>query len=972
MLRRVELTCYGAFTGRDVDLGPGLTVVLGPNESGKSTLRAAVGDLLWGLQPRKHRYAFKHAPGQLRVTADLVDPDDPAATRTLSVDSRGLWDTDGERVEPWWTGGSVRSREAWETALGLSLAALREGTQAVVDGGGDLQSLVYRARTGVDLEAERERLAARADELFKRHGNNKNVKVRTQAKLVESRRDAVAATTSSADVVVALREAAARSGHEFGGAVTDLAAATAALAAAERDRRCLDVAVALHDVRARMHALASAGRSLDSDDLDAFDAARAELAELEKAADALRDEIDRLAAHIDDAGVDDDALDVESTVDQLAGREPLARQAREGIAPLEHNAAAQEAELRRLLRLIDPKAAAARSSDALVSAATDALLPADVLGRLDREADRLTLAAEAADEAREDAASAADRSRELTDGLDTTAVSELERARVRRDDAWRALREPWLAGEALDAPSRGGLAEALSAAHTDLDAATERVHGHAEATGRAGEADEQAARRMRDADSAGAALERAQQSWADLLRESGAPATLDPQAWLERHDALDALTDALDALDTARLGLATSRSLVADFERDVHAAAAPLGLDVDDAWIALAALRARVSASVKGRAAQQAWERSRSEKSAQLEDLSARHDRVTAGLVAFEADDDLDAVLARSRDHVVLAQREADLLDRLAAAAGTGVELDSLVASLSDRTAAEVEAAVLQAQAREEQARARHLDAHTTEAFAEQELITAERAGSAAALRSEEQEAAEQLAALVDEFLQTKVQLLLLDRVLAADLGDDTRGLLAHAESLAQRLTQGRVRRLVVDEVDGRRRLRVDAEALTDGSPDELSEGTADQVYLALRLAGIREQQATARAAGAPALPVVLDDVLQAHDDARSAAAVQVLVDEAADQQIVLLTHHESVALAAQAAGASVVRLESLPDLAEAETPARPKRRRTVLAVPDPIVAEAAERAVAEQQLLDAYIATHDELPGTTRAVESG
>ena len=972
MLRRIELTCYGAFTGRGVDLGPGLTVVLGPNESGKSTLRSAVGDLLWGLQPRKHRYAFKHAPGQLRVTADLVDPDDAAATRTVSVDSRGLWDTDGERVEPWWTGGSVRSREAWETALGLSLAALREGTQAVVDGGGDLQSLVYRARTGVDLEAERERLAVRADELFKRHGNNKNVKVRTQAKLVESRRDAVAAATSSADVVVALREAAARSGYEFAGAVTDLARATAALAAAERDRRCLDVAVAVHDVRERMRALAAEGRSLDADHLDAFDAAHAELDELEKSRDALSDEIDRLVGHIDDADVDDDALDLESTVDQLAGREPLARQAREGIAPLEHNAAAQEAELRRLLRMIDPKAAAVRDSDALVTAATSALLPADVLGRLDREADRLALAAEAADEARDAASSAADRSRELTDGLDAAAVSELERARLRRDEAWCAVREPWLAGEALDPGSRGELSDALSIAHTDLDAATERVHGHAEATGRAGEADEQAARRMRDAELASVALERAQQSWTELVRESGAPASLDPQAWLERHDTLDALTEALDALDAGRLGLITSRSLVDDFERDVHAAAVPLGLDADDAWVTLAALRARVSASVKGRAAQQAWEKRRSEKSEQLEAVTARLDRVGADLAAFESDDDLEAVLARSRDLVDLAQREADLLDRLAAAAGAGVDLDALVASLSGRTAADVEAAVLQAQAREEQARARHLDAHTTEAFADQELATAERAGSAAALRSEEQEAAEQLVALVDEFLQTKVQLLLLDRVLAADVGDDTRGLLAHAESLAQRLTQGRVRRLVVDEVDGRRRLRVDAEALTDGSPDELSEGTADQVYLALRLAGIREQQAAARAAGAPALPVVLDDVLQAHDDARSAMAVQVLVDEAADQQIVLLTHHESIALAAQAAGAAVVRLEGLPDLAVAASPARPKRARTVRAVPDPIAAQAAELALVEHHLLDVYTATHDELPDPTRAVESG
>jgi uncharacterized protein YhaN len=56
-----------------------------------------------------------------------------------------------------------------------------------------------------------------------------------------------------------------------------------------------------------------------------------------------------------------------------------------------------------------------------------------------------------------------------------------------------------------------------------------------------------------------------------------------------------------------------------------------------------------------------------------------------------------------------------------------------------------------------------------------------------------------------------------------------------------------------------------------------------------------------------------LDDVLMAHDDARTEAALQVLAEQAVDQQIVLTTHHLSVAEAARTVGAAVVSLEPRP-----------------------------------------------------------
>ena len=65
-----------------------------------------------------------------------------------------------------------------------------------------------------------------------------------------------------------------------------------------------------------------------------------------------------------------------------------------------------------------------------------------------------------------------------------------------------------------------------------------------------------------------------------------------------------------------------------------------------------------------------------------------------------------------------------------------------------------------------------------------------------------------------------------------------------------------------------------------------MSCGTADQMYLALRLAMVRRllpQDA----------PLVLDDALVNFDDERARAAVELLTREAENRQVILFTCHE-------------------------------------------------------------------------------
>jgi len=69
---------------------------------------------------------------------------------------------------------------------------------------------------------------------------------------------------------------------------------------------------------------------------------------------------------------------------------------------------------------------------------------------------------------------------------------------------------------------------------------------------------------------------------------------------------------------------------------------------------------------------------------------------------------------------------------------------------------------------------------------------------------------------------------------------------------------------------------------------EAMSDGTADQLYLALRLAGLEASLET----GEP-LPFIVDDLLITFDDSRAVAALKQLADLARRTQVIFFTHHD-------------------------------------------------------------------------------
>jgi hypothetical protein len=143
----------------------------------------------------------------------------------------------------------------------------------------------------------------------------------------------------------------------------------------------------------------------------------------------------------------------------------------------------------------------------------------------------------------------------------------------------------------------------------------------------------------------------------------------------------------------------------------------------------------------------------------------------------------------------------------------------------------------------------------------------------------------------------------LLEQTRAAVARDHQPPVLREASRWLARLTDGRYPSITtaIDEA----RLEVHDADGEIWNPERLSRGTREQVFLALRLALIRDL-----GRHDVSLPVVMDDALVNFDDARARSAARVLVEfiaeQSSDRQMLVLTCHEHVARIFAAAGAHV------------------------------------------------------------------
>lgn len=196
----------------------------------------------------------------------------------------------------------------------------------------------------------------------------------------------------------------------------------------------------------------------------------------------------------------------------------------------------------------------------------------------------------------------------------------------------------------------------------------------------------------------------------------------------------------------------------------------------------------------------------------------------------------------------------------------------------------------------------------SAEHLAASNLAAIDTSDEAARAREEMESALARYRSGVRPWAQLKLAEALLSEVLRRHREKAQGPVVALAGRYFEMMTAGRFVRLVVD-ADGDKPMLLAQPA--QGQPvgiAGLSEGTADQLYLALRLAALEVQRTPDRL-----MPLVLDDVLMTADDQRAACMLQALEAFSAGGQVLLFSHHQHLTdIARRVLGGDVLQVHSL------------------------------------------------------------
>lgn len=415
-LRRFDLTRYGRFTDFSLDFGevlsgkPDFHIVYGPNEAGKSTLRNAFLDLLYGIE-KQSAYGFHHPYASMQI-GGLIETNSAFHDLVrLKKDKNDLLDAAGQPIADIALTtllGSI-DRAGYETMFSLDDDSLQEGGESILKSEGDLGRLLFSAASGLSEFGDIVDKARAETEQFYRPRTRKHVLAEAKVRLRELKDEAARIDVQARDYRDLVgNEAAARELYENG------------LRERDQARKTFEYLCRIHDalrpwrkllgLRADIEPFATlpdipVGWLTEAQDLLSAEAqVRAECA-------AVRRRMEILEADLGDLLVDEDLIASASLFARLKESDLRARYiAADDIPNRERDLAAIDAEVHRLLKRIGQDTA--RDPHSL-------LLAADRVGTVNDLLDRWPGLVNARQSAREEIEKAEDRLISATKRLET-------------------------------------------------------------------------------------------------------------------------------------------------------------------------------------------------------------------------------------------------------------------------------------------------------------------------------------------------------------------------------------------------------------------------------------------------------------------------------------------------------------------------------------------------------------------------
>jgi uncharacterized protein YhaN len=301
---------------------------------------------------------------------------------------------------------------------------------------------------------------------------------------------------------------------------------------------------------------------------------------------------------------------------------------------------------------------------------------------------------------------------------------------------------------------------------------------------------------------------------------------------------------------------------------------------------------ARQAARARMDLRQQMETRAKNLKKLDAELAQAEDELAALRLLAGVADDDaLPHAIARAREaslltgQILARETELRLLD-------DGMSFAALAEEAEGQALEAIPGRIAEIEERLRVIGAENEDLAKTLRDAESRLHDMERGHDAAEAAQRMQDAAAEAAEAAQRYVRLRLGHTLLRAGIEKFRREQQAPLLAEAGTLFAALTEGRYAKLSVDEEeDGKMvvvALRPDG---THCPAARLSEGTRDQLFLALRLAAIR-----GHAQSGETLPFIADDLLASFDDTRARAALRTLQNFGQSTQTILFTHHAHIA----------------------------------------------------------------------------
>ncbi len=180
-LKRLELKAFGPFTGRTLEFDseePGLHIIYGLNEAGKSSSLRALKALLYGF-PERTSDNFQHANDQLLVGGCLQAADGREITFLRRKKRKAdLLGPDGNPLDPGALAPYLHGIEPalFESLYGIDHQTLVKGGEDILAQKGEVGQALFAAGAGISsLRGILDSLDAEAEELFKSRGSKQQI-----------------------------------------------------------------------------------------------------------------------------------------------------------------------------------------------------------------------------------------------------------------------------------------------------------------------------------------------------------------------------------------------------------------------------------------------------------------------------------------------------------------------------------------------------------------------------------------------------------------------------------------------------------------------------------------------------------------------------------------------------------------------------------------------------------------------------